>query len=216
MYNQHRFFHFVIPSVMAFALSGVYTIVDGFFVGNSLGDIGLASINVGFPISAFIQAVGTGVGLSGAIRFTILRGQKKHDESVECFSSTILLLFLISTFLTGFILVLLSPLLHLLGAQGDLYQQTAEYVQVIALGTVFQIFATGLVPFIRNLGGATFAMVSMIAGFLTNIGLDYLFVWIYGQGMAGAAWATIIGQAVTMLATVFYLVKKKIGFSINK
>lgn len=79
--DDHRtFFKFVIPSVMAFALSGVYTIVDGFFVGNSLGDSGLASITLGFPISAFIQAVGTGIGLSGAIRFTILRGQKKQGE----------------------------------------------------------------------------------------------------------------------------------------
>ena len=56
MHNERTFFRFVIPSVFAFALSGVYTIVDGFFVGNSLGDIGLASINLGFPISAFIQA----------------------------------------------------------------------------------------------------------------------------------------------------------------
>ena len=68
------FFRFVIPSVIAFALSGVYTIVDGFFVGNSLGDNGLAAINLAYPVSALIQAVGTGIGLSGAIRYAILRG----------------------------------------------------------------------------------------------------------------------------------------------
>ena len=72
MNNQRLFFRFVLPSVMAFALSGIYTVVDGFFVGNSLGDIGLAAINLAYPVAAFIQAVGTGIGLSGAIRYTIL------------------------------------------------------------------------------------------------------------------------------------------------
>lgn len=58
------FFSYVIPSVLAFALSGVYTIVDGLFIGRSLGAIGLAAIALGFPIAAFIQAVGTGIGLA--------------------------------------------------------------------------------------------------------------------------------------------------------
>lgn len=89
---------------------------------------------------------------------------------------------------------------------------TTEYVRIIALGAVFQIFATGLVPFIRNLDGSTFAMFSMIAGFLTNIALDYLFVWVYPWGMSGATIATIIGQAVTMLAAIFFLLKNRIGF----
>ena len=74
MNHKKTFLQFVIPSVMAFALSGVYTIVDGFFVGNSLGDNGLAAINLAYPIAAFIQAVGTGIGLAGAIRYAILKG----------------------------------------------------------------------------------------------------------------------------------------------
>ena len=214
MSNRRMFFQFVIPSVMAFALSGVYTVVDGFFVGNSLGDAGLASITLGFPISAFIQAVGTGIGLSGAIRFTILRGRDRHDEGTECFSSTVFLLALFSVLLSATVLLFLSPLLSILGAEGTSLGLTAEYVEVIALGAAFQVFGTGLVPFIRNLGGAAFAMISMIAGFLTNIVLDYLFVWVYSWGMGGAAWATIIGQAVTMMGAIGFLVKKKIGFSI--
>lgn len=59
MNDRRTFFRFVVPSVIAFALSGVYTIVDGFFVGNSLGDNGLAAINLAYPVSALIQAVGT-------------------------------------------------------------------------------------------------------------------------------------------------------------
>ena len=214
MSKRNGFFKFVVPSVLAFALSGVYTIVDGFFIGNSLGDAGLASITLGYPISAFVQAAGTGIGLSGAIRFTILRGQQKEEDAKRCLGSTVLLFALASMLLTGLALLFLSPLLRILGAEGEVLGMTAEYVRIIALGAVFQIFSTGLVPFIRNLGGASFAMFSMGSGFLTNIILDYLLVWVYPWGMAGAALATILGQAVTMLAAAAFLVNKRPGFSI--
>lgn len=71
-----------------------------------------------------------------------------------------------------------------------------------------QIFGTGLVPFIRNLGGSSFAMISMVSGFATNIVFDYLFVWVWEQGMTGAALATVLGQGLTMLFALAYLFRK--------
>lgn len=211
MSERKNFFRFVIPSILAFALSGVYTIVDGFFIGQSLGDIGLAAIVLGYPIAAIIQAIGTGTGLSGAIRYTIMQA-KGSEQQRSCFGGTTLLMLVISGLITLLLLVFLHPLLRLLGAEGEILQLTAEYIQVIAIGTVFQLLATGFVPFIRNMGGSTFAMTAMIAGFLTNAFLDAFFVpkW----GMAGAAWATVIGQAVTMLAAVGFFIKKKTVFSL--
>ena len=203
------FFSYVIPSVLAFALSGVYTIVDGLFIGRSLGDIGLAAIALGFPISAFIQAVGTGIGLAGSIHFTIFGAQNDEKKQRNCFSGTAWLLLLLSVLLTAVFFCFAEPLLRLLGAKGEVLAMATEYVRVIALGAVFQMMATGFVPFIRNMGGATFAMVAMILGFVTNIILDYAFVWVLPWGMAGAAWATIIGQAVTMLAAILFFVRKK-------
>ncbi|SMB89214.1 Na+-driven multidrug efflux pump [Pasteurella testudinis DSM 23072] len=212
MYRYNHFIKFVMPSILAFALSGVYTIVDGFFVGQSLGDIGLASITLGYPIAAFIQAVGTGIGLSGAIHFTILHAQKRNHEQKACFGGTTLLMLLVSALITALLLLFLYPLLNAFGAEGDVLQLTADYIRVIALGAVFQLLATGFVPFIRNMGGATFAMVAMMIGFVANIILDYLFVWVYQLGMSGAAWATVIGQAMTMLAAIGYFRHQKTGF----
>ena len=63
MREKKEFLLYVIPSVLAFALSGVYAIVDGFFVGNSIGDAGLAAINVAYPVTALLQALGTGIGM---------------------------------------------------------------------------------------------------------------------------------------------------------
>ena len=204
-----KFFSYVIPSVLAFALSGVYSIVDGFFIGQSLGDVGLTAITLAYPISALVGAIGTGLGLSGAIRFTILNAQGETKKRQECFSGTTLLMLIVAGLLTALLFGFTEPILHLLGARGDTLGLCAEYARVIALGAVFQLLATGFVPFIRNMGGATVAMIAMILGFVTNIVLDYTFVWVLNQGMAGAAWATIIGQAVTMIvAVIFFHVKK--------
>ena len=211
MSERKNFFRFVIPSVLAFALSGVYTIVDGFFIGQRLGDTGLAAIVLGYPIAAIIQALGTGMGMSGAIRFTIMQA-KESGEQRTCLGGTALLMLLAGGLITVLLLAFLHPLLRLLGAEGDILQLTAEYIRVIAVGTVFQLLATGFVPFIRNMGGAAFAMAAMIAGFLTNVFLDYFFVWKWG--MAGAAWATVIGQGVTMLAALGFFIAKKAVFAL--
>lgn len=207
-----KFFSYVIPSILAFALSGVYTIVDGFFIGQSLGDTGLTAITLGYPISALIGAVGTGLGLSGAIRFTILNAQGETQKRQECFSGTTLLMLLTAGLLTAILFAFAQPILHLLGARGNMLMLCVMYAQVIALGAVFQLLATGFVPFIRNMGGATVAMIAMAFGFATNIALDYVFVWAMNWGMAGAAWATIIGQAVTMIVAVIFFLVKKSGF----
>lgn len=203
------FFQYVIPSVLSFALSGVYTIVDGFFVGNSIGDLGLSAVNIAYPIVAVIQALGTGIGMGGAIYYSINKAEKKEKEAREYTAGALWVLIVSSILLTISVFLLNSPLLRLLGAKGDLLTLGEEYIAVIALGAALQVIGTGLVPFIRNHGGSFYAMVSMIAGFVTNIMLDYLFVWVFEQGVAGAAWATVIGQGVTMLIALAYLLRKK-------
>ena len=216
MSERKRFFSYVIPSVLAFALSGVYAIVDGFFVGNSVGDSGLSAINIAYPVVALIQAVGTGFGMGGAVYYSICRAEKKEGEAREFVAATMWLLLASSAVLTVVFCLLTEPVLRLLGTgTGELLSLGKDYLFVISLGTFLQIFGVGLVPLIRNNGGATFAMLTMIAGFITNIVLDWLFVWVYEWSMTGAALATIIGQGVTMAGGFGYLIRKgKLSFRI--
>lgn len=212
--DVRTFFQYVIPSVLSFALSGVYTIVDGFFVGNSIGDLGLSAVSIAYPIVAVIQALGTGIGMGGAIYYSISKAEKKEKEAREYTAGALWVLVIFSILLTLSVFLLNSTLLRQLGADGDLLALGEEYIAVIALGSALQVIGTGLVPFIRNHGGSFYAMVSMIAGFVTNIILDYLFVWVLEQGVTGAAWATIIGQGVTMLIALAYLLRKS-QFTLN-
>lgn len=209
MRDVKTFLKYVIPSVLSFALSGIYTIVDGFFVGNSIGDLGLSAVNIAYPIVAVIQALGTGIGMGGAIYYSINKAEKKEAEAKVYTAGALWLLIISSIILTCMIFFLNSPLLSLLGASGQLLSLGEEYIAVIAAGAALQVIGTGLVPFIRNHGGSFYAMISMIAGFVTNIILDFVFVWELEQGVSGAAWATIIGQGVTMLIALVYLLRKK-------
>lgn len=206
---RSTFYQYVIPSMLAFALSGVYSIVDGFFVGNSIGDRGLAAINMAYPLTALIQSAGTGIGMGGAVRYSICDGAGEHKRKYEYFSISMILLLAASVLLTAVILAGGPAILTLFGAQGEIFELGVEYIRFIALGTVFQMFATGLVPFIRNMGGVIAAMAAMIAGFVTNMILDYVFVWALPYGIAGAAIATVIGQAVTLAVCLGYLVMRK-------
>nr|WP_325296587.1 MATE family efflux transporter [uncultured Oscillibacter sp.] len=147
------FFQYVIPSVLSFALSGVYAIVDGFFIGNSIGDLGLSAINIAYPIVAVIQALGTGIGMGGAIYYSIYRAEKKEEQAKEFIAGALWVLIISSVFLTISVLILNGTLLELLGANGRLLALGKEYIAVIALGASMQVIGTGLVPFIRNHGG---------------------------------------------------------------
>ena len=209
--NRYQtFYSYVVPSVLAFALSGVYTIVDGFFVGHSVGDIGLSTINIAYPVVSLLQALGTGIGMGGAVMYTLHRSAGKEVEAQKYLRCTTLLLIGVSALFTLLLSFAMVPILKLLGAAGDMVTLGADYLKYIVIGTVFQVFATGVVPIIRNNNGASFAMGTMIAGFLCNIGLDYLFVWVCGWSMAGAALATTIGQALTAAGGFAYLAYHKI------
>ncbi len=208
MSDLRTFMNYVIPSVLSFALSGVYAIVDGFFVGNTMGDIGLSAINVAYPITAVILAVGTGIGMGGAVQYSISSAQNKPKKAMNFVNGTLWLLIVSSIIITLSAGLFPKFFVSLLGAKGTLLEMGTIYIRVIALGAFLQIGSTGLVPMIRNYGGAFFSMVAMISGFVTNIILDYLLVWVLNLGMTGAGLATILGEGLTFLLALIYLLKK--------
>ncbi len=164
-----EFFHYVIPSMLAFALSGVYAIADGFFVGNALGDSALAAVNIAYPLTAFLQAVGTGIGMGGAIQYAISAGTENHKRGRQYFGMSLIMLTISGIFLSALLLLSAPVVLRFFGASGTIGELAQEYILYIAFGAIFQVLGTGLVPFIRNMGGAVSAMAAMIAGFNEHI-----------------------------------------------
>lgn len=204
-----QFMRYVIPSTIAFALSGVYAIVDGFFVGNSIGDIGLAAINIAYPMQAVMLSLATGIGMGGAVQYSIYHGAKRYQERNRYFWVSVGLLLGGTLLIMGIGIPLISPLMKLFGASGVLLTYSEEYLFYVLLGCVFPMLGVGLVPFIRNMGGAYQATIAMIGGFITNILLDYLFVWKLQLGIKGAAIATVMGQVITIIVCVAYLYRRR-------
>lgn len=203
--NRKPFFQAVLPSLLAFAFSGVYAIVDGLFVGQATGDAGLAAINLAFPITALLLALGTGIGMGGAVQIAISKGKRDTNAEHRFFFHTIALLAITCAVSTAGLLAAADPLLLFFGARGTLFPLAQSYTYPILIGAAFQILATGLVPVVRNYNGAVLAMATMIAGFLTNVLLDWLFIMVFSWGIAGAAIATAISQAVTTLPCIVFL-----------
>lgn len=219
MKSTNTFFKFVIPSVLSFALSGVYAIVDGYFVGNTIGDAGLSAINIAYPIVAVIQSVGTGIGMGGAVHYSINKavGSEKRARNFIAGVWWLLIIFSIISTICGFLFA--KELLMLLGARDSLLTLGVEYIKYISLGAGLQVLSTGLVPLMRNYGGAVCAMVAMVSGFVTNVIFDYILVWNLNGGIKGAAIATIFGEGITAVIAIVYLLYKKsftLKISLNK
>ena len=210
-----RFFQFVLPSMLAFAFSGVYAIVDGLFVGRNVGDIGLAGINIAYPLTALIPALGTGIGMGGSVYYSIEYGKGNKEKAKEYVGNTFSSLLIGGILLMIFLVVTYEPILKIFGASGELLVMAEDYIEFIILGTVFQVLSTGLIPILRNYGAVLPVMLFMICGFMTNIVLDYLLVVEYQYGVAGAGLATIAGQALTMVLCFILFMKKEHRLSLH-
>ena len=127
MHIRKEFFRFVIPSMLAFALSGIYAIADGFFVGNALGDDALAAVNIAYPLTAFLQAVGTGVGMGGAIEYAINAGNQNENRGRQYMGMAILLLGGFSLLFTALFLFAGPQILGLFGASGEILEYSSEH-----------------------------------------------------------------------------------------
>ena len=194
--TEKRFWYYVLPSMLTMVLSGFYVIVDGFFIGQATGDIGLGAINLAWPITAVMQATGIGVGIGGSVLFSMYQGAQDDEEARAARGNTIVLLFLFSVFMIVFFWFTSDAILMLFGARGALFDAARDYIRVIIFGTLFQTFGCGLTPLIKNSGRAISAMLIMVSGLVTNMILDALFIMVFPWGLAGAAAATVTAQGV--------------------
>lgn len=204
-----EYLKYVIPTMLTFTLTCVYSIIDGIFVGNFVGDAGLAGINVAFPLVALIMAVGTGIGMGGAVIASIELGRKNEKGNFAAYGNTFLMMLIAAVPVMALLLAAPHDLCALLGGRGETLEQATAYISVIALGAPFQIFATGCLPLIRNRGRVGYAMFTSITGGLVNVALDFAFVVVIPWGVKGAALATVIAQVAACALCIAFFLRRK-------
>ena len=205
---KRNFFKYVIPSMISLFFTGIYVCVDGLFVGRAVGDLGLAAINIAWPIAAVILATGTGLGMGGAINISHHLGAGRKDQADKALGNTLSLLYLASVILTFTTLLFSRPLLKLMGADGEVLELGYNYIRILGIGATLQMFGTGVTPLLRNQNKAWQAMILVILNFVIDTILSGVFVMILGYGVVGAAAASLIGQVFVMVPSLILLFKR--------
>ena len=204
--NQ-QFQRYVTPCMITMLLSGFYAIVDGLFVGNAIGNHGLAAINLVYPIQMILNAAALGIGIGGAVVLSNCHGKQDEQGMAHAMASTLTLLIIIGILLPILLSLLTPYLLQFLGATPQIYEHSHTYISIALFGGLLPILGNGLNPLLRNQGNTYLATFFMSCGLITNIILDYLFVFEYDMGLGGAALATILAQGIVAFLSISYLWK---------
>lgn len=203
------FWRFAIPSIVAMLVSGLYQIIDGFFVGHYVGANGLAGINLAIPLLGLIMGFGLLVGMGGGSVLSRYRGENNLAATQATLITALLLIVLIGVLATVLFIAFGQRLLTLQGATGLTMEMSWSYVQIMSFGALISIGASAMPMLVRNDDSPNLATVFIIVGALTNIGLDYVFLAHLDMGLRGAAIATLIAQLATCILCLRYFISAK-------
>jgi putative MATE family efflux protein len=203
------FWRFAIPSIVAMLVSGLYQIIDGFFVGHFVGAEGLAGINMAIPLLGLIMGFGLLVGMGGGSVLSKYRGEKNLAATQATLVTALFLIILIGLLASVVFIAFGKSLLNTQGATGVILEMSWSYVQIMSFGALISIGASAMPMLVRNDDSPNFATVFIIAGALTNIVLDYVFLGLLGMGLKGAAIATLIAQLTTCVLCLHYFTSAK-------
>ena len=196
---------FAVPSIIAMLVSALYNIVDQFFIGRSVGELGNAATNISFPLSISCIAIALLFGIGGASAFNLTMGRGEKDDAVYFAGNASVMLFGCGVLLCIFTQLFLDPMLIAFGTPDNVMGYARTYTRITAFGFPFLILTAGGGHLIRADGNPKFSMVCNLTGAVINTVLDALFVFGFQWGMAGAAAATIIGQIISGFMTFHYL-----------
>lgn len=201
---------FAIPSIIAMLVSSLYNIVDQFFIGQSIGELGNAATNISFPLSISCIAIALLFGIGGASAFNIAagKGQTIPEEAKKAphyIGNSATMLVGCGVVLCLIAQLFLNPMLTFFGSPDNVLPYARPYTRIIAFGFPFLILSAGGGHLIRADGRPKFAMTCNLVGAIVNTILDALFVFVFQWGMNGAAIATVIGQVIAGAMALYML-----------
>lgn len=181
-----------VPASIGILVMSLNILVDSIFVGNWIGPIAIAAINVVLPISFFIAAIGMSIGIGGSSVLSRALGENNYIKAIRVFGNQIALTLIITLTLITLGLWFVDPLVTNFGGKGAIFEPAKIYYKIVLYGVPILALCMMGNTVIRAEGKPKFAMVAMIVPSVTNLFLDYLFINIFDLGMAGAGWATTI------------------------
>lgn len=208
----NKFLKYASFSVLGMLGLSCYILADTYFISKRLGSNGLAALNLAIPVYSFIHGSGLMLGMGGAIKYTIYQSNNKIRKANLIFTNTIFLASIISLILLLLGLFATEQITILLNASDEIYFMTDAYLKVIMIFAPAFILNEVLLCYVRNDGNPNLVMKAMITGSLSNILLDYLFIFSLDLGIFGAALATGLAPIISMMILSWHWIKKNNQF----
>ncbi len=209
MLTKKSFLQYVIPSIGACLVTALYVVVDGIFVGRGVGANAIAAVNIAWPFVAILTAVTMMLTMGGATLCSIYFGEKKYKEAGNTFSVTLFSVLCFALFMMILALLFADEIVVLLGASETLAEYASTYLTFYVLFGAFFCLSVVLSIFVKNDHDPILAFWGMIAGALSNVFLDWLFIFPLQMGIKGAAIASGLGQVVACIILFFHFFKKR-------
>lgn len=200
------------PTIIAQLVNLLYNIVDRIYIGHieGIGATALTGVGLCTPILMIVTAFAMLASAGGSARSAIAMGQGNKEGAERILGNCLSLLLIFAAALTVLLIAFAEPLLLMFGAREETTLPFAlEYMRIYCCGSVFVLLTLGLNPFLNAQGFSTFSMLTTILGAVTNIILDPIFMFGLNLGVAGAAYATVISQAVSAMFVLWFLTKGK-------
>ena len=201
---------FALPTVFMLVFSSLYTIIDGIFISNFVGEDGLSGLNIVFPVINIIMGIATMFATGGSAIVAKKMGEGKKDEANQNFTFLFIVLMAVGTLVTIGVLVFIDPLLSFLGAIETLYTYSYDYLFTTVMFTLVTMAKLYFDFFLVTSGKANLALINSVIGGVTNVILDYVFMGPLNMGMAGAAYATEIAMILPVSLSFIYFASKKL------
>jgi len=198
---------FAVPAIISMLVSAMYNIVDQIFIGQGVGMLGNAATNVAFPVTTIATALALLLGIGGASNYNLEMGAGHEKKASSIAGTALSSLVILGTILAIIVLVFLQPLLSLFGATKDVMPYAVDYLGITAVGLPFYVLSVGGNHLVRADRSPTYSMTCVLTGAIINTILDPLFIFGFGWGIKGAAWATVIGQIVSGILVIIYFAK---------
>lgn len=197
-----------LPASIGILVMSLNILVDSIFVGNWIGPIAIAAINVVLPISFFIAAIGMSIGIGGSSVLSRALGESNYTKAIRVFGNQTALTLLITLTLITLGLWFVNPLVQNFGGKGAIFEPAKVYYKIVLYGVPVLALCMMGNTVIRAEGKPKFAMVAMIVPSVTNLFLDYLFINVLDFGMAGAGWATTISYCCCFITIAYFFIFK--------
>ena len=197
-----------VPASIGILVMSLNILVDSIFVGNWIGSIAIAAINVVLPISFFIGALGMAIGIGGSSIISRALGAENKPKALQTFGNQITLTLLVTISMVILGLTFVDDLIPAFGGKGAIFDPAKIYYIIVVCGVPFLALCMMGNTVIRAEGKPKFAMIAMIIPSVGNLFMDYLFIYVFDWGMAGAAWATTIGYVLCFAYVLYFFISK--------